>query len=352
MAIAGRQAPLRNHGTRRWGEAALPLTRASGMAPLLNYLGSLGAPTARLLEAAGIPSALAEESEALVPLVLVHRLVEGSVRWTGVGDIGVVLGRRISAFDLGAFGALLSRAVSVFDYLQTGSRLIGSVTSGERFWLTREGDLVRFHHFQPGEVGAGRCQGDLYAIVVTICMLRRFLGAEWSPREVCLLATDPSMIGDGSVFGAAEVRLSQAHSSFTLHRSLLQQAIPSGAKSGSASPVGAPLLKPDMPADALEKLEALVGSLLMARCLDIEVVAEAAGSSTRSLQRHLQAVGLSYSQIVETTRTRRACDWLASGGMPIAEIADMLGYSDPAHFSRAFRRQTGISPQQFRNQHR
>ncbi|WP_134079322.1 helix-turn-helix domain-containing protein [Rhodovulum visakhapatnamense] len=38
---------------------------------------------------------------------------------------------------------------------------------------------------------------------------------------------------------------------------------------------------------------------------------------------------------------------LTSDG-PIAEIADQLGYADPAHFSRAYRRWTGFSPRAHR----
>jgi AraC-like DNA-binding protein len=241
--------------------------------------------------------------------------------------------------------------VSVSDYLQTGARLIGSVTSGARFWFTLEGDLVRVHQFYPGRAGAGRCQGDLYVNVVTISMLRRFLGPDWSPRQVCLLASDPGTIGDGAAFGDAQVCLNQGHSSFTLPRSLLAQAIPGAARVRRNAPSTAPLLKPEMPAGFLEKVEELVRSLLIARRLEIAVVAEAAGTSIRSLQRHIRAAGFSYSEIVEMTRTRIASEWLGGSEIPIAEIAEMLGYSDAAHFSRAFRRKSGIAPLSYRRQH-
>jgi len=321
----------------------------SGLAPVVAFLEALGAPTARLLQQAGIPPALLEEGEALVPLHLVHGFAEMAARFTGIVNIGTVVGQQTCAYDLGAFGKLLSRAATVYDYLQIGSRLIGAVTSGERFWLTREGDLARFHHFQPGRAGLGRCQSDLYAIVVTINMLRSFLGQAWAPREVCLLATAPEVVGDGVVFGDAEVRLNQSHSSFTMPLSLLQRAIPNEVRRRTASSGSMEDFAREMPEHFLDGVEALIASLLVADGLDIDVVAEAAGTSTRTLQRRLQSFGVSYSAIVERTRMRMASEWLAGSAMPVAEIASMLGYRDPAHFSRAFRRRCGASPLQYRH---
>ena len=346
------QAPSEPRTDGAWGESALPLTRASGMAPLVAFLDSLGAPTARLLREARIPPALLEEGEALVPLHLVHRFVEVAARWTDVENLGAALGQRTCAYDLGAFGQRLARAVTVYDYLQTGARLIGSVSSGERFWLTREREQVRFHHFQPGSPGPGRDHSDLYALAVTIGMLRSFLGADWRPQQVRLLASNARMIGNGAVFGDTEICLNQSHSSFAMPLATLQRAIPAALRSRSERAAVTAALKPDMPSGFLDRVESLITSLLMADSLDVEILAEAAGTSTRTLQRQLQAYGLSYSAIVQQTRLGLACDWLSGTGMLISEISAVLGYADPAHFSRAFRRKSGMTPQQYRNQHR
>ena len=49
-------------------------------------------------------------------------------------------------------------------------------------------------------------------------------------------------------------------------------------------------------------------------------------------------------------RIRRACRLLESTALTIAETAHACGYDDPYHFSRVFRRETGVSPRLYRAQ--
>ena len=92
--------------------------------------------------------------------------------------------------------------------------------------------------------------------------------------------------------------------------------------------------------------------LLSDRKLQIDTLAETLAMSTRSLQRGLARQGLTYSQLLAETRIRRAAHWLENSDKPIAEIAFDLRYTDASNFTRAFRMQTGVSPQAFRNKSR
>jgi AraC-like DNA-binding protein len=54
--------------------------------------------------------------------------------------------------------------------------------------------------------------------------------------------------------------------------------------------------------------------------------------------------------LLAEVRARRAVDRLSKADeTPIADLAYELGYSNPSNFTRAFRRQTGVSPEIFRN---
>ncbi len=70
--------------------------------------------------------------------------------------------------------------------------------------------------------------------------------------------------------------------------------------------------------------------------------------SPRSLRRQLQAQGSSYRRLLEEARRRDAINLLTKPELEIQKIAELLGYTDPANFTRAFRQWTGKSPSQYR----
>ncbi|MFZ5723187.1 MAG: helix-turn-helix domain-containing protein [Pseudomonadota bacterium] len=80
----------------------------------------------------------------------------------------------------------------------------------------------------------------------------------------------------------------------------------------------------------------------------LEEVADRLGMSPRSLRRHLQDAGQSFSDIRNSIRMEFARRLLRGSTLPIDEIADRVGYGDQASFSKAFSACTGISPGRFR----
>ena len=78
-------------------------------------------------------------------------------------------------------------------------------------------------------------------------------------------------------------------------------------------------------------------------------VARALGVSERTLHRGLRAEGASFRQLLDAVRGELARAMLRNRAVGIAEIAFILGYSEPAAFHRSFRRWTGQTPLKFRN---
>lgn len=68
----------------------------------------------------------------------------------------------------------------------------------------------------------------------------------------------------------------------------------------------------------------------------------------RTLERRLRREDKQFSQILAEVRLEKASALLCGGRHPVTEIAYQLGYKDVANFTRAFKRQTGLSPSQFR----
>ena len=72
------------------------------------------------------------------------------------------------------------------------------------------------------------------------------------------------------------------------------------------------------------------------------------GLSERSLRRALNAEQTSFRGLLDAVRLEKAVELLRDGRLPIEQVAQQLGYSEPAAFIHAFKRWTGTSPTAFR----
>lgn len=85
------------------------------------------------------------------------------------------------------------------------------------------------------------------------------------------------------------------------------------------------------------------------RGLSVGDLAERAGLSRRALERRFRTVlGRSVLKEIRRVRADHIAELLVETHMPIAEIAELMGFSDPQHISRYFKSAKGISPQAFR----
>src|SRR5215467_2769480 len=92
----------------------------------------------------------------------------------------------------------------------------------------------------------------------------------------------------------------------------------------------------------------IVTPLLHDGCPDIRSVATMLGLGARTLQRRLSEEGVTYARVVARVRCAAAQRMLDDPACKVIEVALDLGYSDQAHFARAFVRWTGLTPGDFR----
>jgi AraC-like DNA-binding protein len=79
----------------------------------------------------------------------------------------------------------------------------------------------------------------------------------------------------------------------------------------------------------------------------IQTTAAALGLQIRTFQRRLEQWGTTFESLLDDFRRERACALLQSGTCTIIEVAFRLGYSDSAHFTRAFHRWMGMAPREY-----
>jgi AraC-like DNA-binding protein len=79
-----------------------------------------------------------------------------------------------------------------------------------------------------------------------------------------------------------------------------------------------------------------------------DLIARRLGISPRVLRRKLAAEGRSLSSVVAEFRKQQAMWLIGEQGEPLKVVADRLGFSQTSAFHRAFRRWTGMTPNEFR----
>jgi len=99
-----------------------------------------------------------------------------------------------------------------------------------------------------------------------------------------------------------------------------------------------------------EEVETRLEPLLASGEVGIERVARDLGCSRQTLYRRLKAEGVAYEQLLDGLRRRLALRFMREG-LSVKDAAYRLGFSDPAAFSRAFKRWTGSSPSDMRTRH-
>ena len=91
-------------------------------------------------------------------------------------------------------------------------------------------------------------------------------------------------------------------------------------------------------------VEQALEPLLPAGKASIDRVARDLGVSRQTLYRRLKAENTTFEALLDAKRRSLALDYLKRDKSSVKATAYRLGFSDPAAFSRAFKRWTGTSP--------
>lgn len=97
-------------------------------------------------------------------------------------------------------------------------------------------------------------------------------------------------------------------------------------------------------ADVISQVRIKLTELLPSGNTSVHHVAEAMHLSVRNLQRKLAEHGTSLAKLREETRRELASQYVHNSQLSVGEITYLLGFSEPASFTRAFHRWHGMSP--------
>jgi AraC-like DNA-binding protein len=252
------------------------------------------------------------------------------------------------------FGALICKSYTLYEALKRTCEIsrMAMSESGDKVWLIEEAEQVwfcqSFPFYKPSDVYINH--SIFYSLLLQLSVVRRALGDRWQPSELHLpTAPSPALTAAAQLWDT-RIHYYKPFTAIQIPRAILATPMPQTSTTrATADQSDLQTWQATAPAlDFVGSLEQTVSTLLLERYPSVELMADVIGTSVRTLQRTLSKQGLSYSRLIDKVRYQKAIALMQDSEVPLIEVAYALGYSEPANFSHAFKRWTGVSPRQFR----
>ncbi len=322
----------------------LPLVHLSVLRPIVQGLRERGVDPEPVLETVGLTEAAVEgEKEVAVHVMVIHQFAEECSAAVDDPTFCASVGSRLDPSGWPMIADAKLRATSLGDFLNIYVSRANEVASSVTAYLEIRGDIATFGEtrvFRPTIVPA---QNDGFMISLALSILELALGSRLDPSRVIIVICDPSVLPDR--FKPFQV-LRGDRMGFRIQFPSEWLALPLAA---SAAPFGdGQRSEGTTAAGFLAGFRGLLRQHIGKGGLNAENAAALVAMSRWKLARQLASHGTDISAELAHAKWEFAQDCLVHSEQSIEEISTALGYSDPANFSRAFAREKGQSPSNFR----
>ncbi len=305
------------------------------------YLIARGVRPADLLDRHDLPKTLLLDHEAWVHRDLCFHIAADISHLTDDPWLGLHAMELLPLEDLGEWSLSILRARSLGEGIRTAAANIGLIQTGTQIVVQERGDWADLGVRFVGCANADSWQHDLANLSIIRALVRM---VQASVDSVChLTCSRPPETQELERLLQPALQFGASWNHVTFRRDALALPLrPAGDR--RVRPAGRAERTCDTATAALNQ----VRHIIKTGRPTVQNVAGALAVSVRSLQRQLQSWGVTFEALVDQYRQISAVAELRRANRSITDIAFDLGYSDSAHFSRAFRRWTGICPRDFR----
>ena len=302
---------------------------------------AMGRNSDALLKRVGFSSGCLSDPAALVPLAYFERFLSVSCAAAEIGTFAY----SVAPSDLSIYRGLVGQLAGFATLRQALER--GAVGTAE---ITNQSIRIgtwqqkTWLYTMPLSRDAGRLAWSPYLLKPLMALARAVAGDAWWPQSVqlpCPRVHDLESL-DFCEYSSVDFDMRAVAVEISAK---LPDATWASSIAGDFEAVD---VNGEIPNDLIGSVRALLRTFSHDRPLQLSTIAELAGCSVRSLQRELRRAGFSYTALSQEARYLAAVRLLAETDSTVTDVAYELGYSDPAHFTRAFRRNSGASPRAFR----
>ena len=307
-----------------------------------------GLDTDALLAAAGINPALMTDPAARVPASQYGALWLGLAQAMDDEFFGMDSHRmKPGSFTLMVYAA--APAQTVGQGLARALRFMSAVLDDMQGRVTREGDRAEVVLAEPGEPRRAFTYCTFWLILHGLtCWL--------AGRRIPIIAADfrcpaPAYVDDYQTLFTHDLRFGRPRTRIVFDAAFLDLPVKRTTLEAKAFLRKAPaniLVKYRSNDSLTVRVRHLLRASLPAAWPDFDSLAADLHMSPSTLRRRLDGEGQSYQSIKDNLRRDHAVRCLGRGGQSVAAIADELGFADPSSFHRAFKKWTGLQPNEYR----
>lgn len=290
------------------------------------------------------------------PISVMSSIWEDAVIETGANDFGLVAGSLITPNTLSVLGMAMWSACTLKEQLECFIRYQYVLANASRMKLVEQGEhlisTTFIHRNADGSLLIPDCSQD--AICAAMHTLRRTLyRRNYSPQKVELMRARPANPDRYEAFFGCPVVFEQPAIRVYIR---LQDAL-------APIPGGSPYLakaaerlleeyaaQSRMSPDIIGQLRQALTLLMPQGKATMDQVVKQLHTSKRTFHRKLEERGTSFREQMEDFRRELACSYMKQNELTVGDISFMLGFSSSSNFTRAFKRWTGHTPQDYRQQ--
>jgi AraC-like DNA-binding protein len=333
---------------RQSGSAAT--IRAAALGGLDRILAHRGIRLASLCERLGIDPAHLRDGESRLPVGRFVELLELAATQAKDDALGLRLCSRQPLSVLGAIADIYLQSPDCLTAIQAGISSMSLHQEGATLELTIDGRhaVCAYTVRSPYLID---CRQDAELAIARMLRFGRAIARrpDWVPTAVYFEHPPPRNVAEHRRVFGAPIYFSQSCNGLVFPKVLLQQPVNGGSRSSPTwrLPVHTP--RP-LPLDLPDQMRRHMTRVIRHGRTSINECAAAFGWHVRTFQRRLKAAGVTYDELLETTRRDLAVHYLKQRHLSLTEIGSLLGYAELSTFSRAFRRWSGCSPQAYRRE--
>lgn len=319
-----------------------------------DMMAAEGLPVAELCAEAGIDLAALQNPQTRVAVDQVSRLWELAVARSGKVDLGLCPHLTARYGNVDVVGYALASGPNLLVGFQHLTRHMAVISDATTFDLKQE---PRGYWLSIAHIGASRPvprQRVEYALLTLFTICRWLTRREVQLIEVELTTPRPMPADEPRYRAAFGVlpRFEQPANRFLLARADVLADIPTHNPALWAMHERLVETELDQLGQSLTsaKVRSEVARILHQGEPRREDIAVRLHMTDRTLQRRLQAESTTYQQLLDDTRCELARQYLCDPRRNLAEVADLLGFSDQSNMFRACKRWFGMPPGQYRTQ--